>query len=168
MNKLLTVTLALGLTTLLMAKPNIDNTEHHANLAKMAGEKGIFAQHEMFPKDYFLISKNLPFSIGLTLHHPESSTLELSKEQIDTLLKIKGDTMPVVIKAAKKIKALELSLMNNMIKGTKATQMDEAVDKIAKLKSSLTKEHLKCIESVRNVLDDKQRKVLLGYAAKKM
>ena len=98
MNKILTISLALGLATLLMAKPNIDNAGQHANLAKMAGEKGLFAQHEMFPKDYFLISKNLPFSIGLTLHHPESSTLELSKEQIDALLKIKGDTMPLVIK----------------------------------------------------------------------
>ena len=168
MNKLLTITLALGVTTLLMAKPNIDNADHHANLAKLAGEKGLFAQHEMFPKDYFLISKNLPFSIGLTLHHPESSTLGLSKEQIDALLKIKGDTMPLVIKGAKEVKALELALSDKMLKGAKATDMHNAVDKIAKLKSALTKAHLKCIESVRIILTEDQRKTLLGYAGKKM
>ena len=168
MNKLLSIYLVLGLSTVLMAKPNIPNEEHHANLAKMAGEKGIFAQDEIFPKDYFLIPKNLPYSIGLTLHHPESSTLGLSKEQIDALLKIKGDTMPLVIKAAKEIKALELALADKMVKGAKASDMSDAVDEIAKLKSALTKIHLKCIEAVRNVLDEQQRKILLGYVSKKM
>ena len=168
MNKIISISLALGLSTVLMAKPNIPNEGHHAMQAKMAGEKGIFAQHEMFPKDYFLISKNLPYSIGLTLHHPESSTLELSKEQIETLLKIKGDTMPLVIKAAKEIKTLELALTDKMLKGAKASDMGGAVDEIAKLKSALTKMHLKCIEAVRNVLDEKQRKTLLGYASKKI
>lgn len=168
MNKLLTIGLTLGLSIVLMAKPNIANTEHHANLEKMAGEKGMFAQHEAFPKDYFLISKNLPFSIGLTLHHPESSTLGLSKKQTDALLTIKGNTIPMVIKAAKEIKALELTLSDKMVKGAKASTMHDAVDEIAKLKAALTKAHLKCIESARAILTDTQRKTLLGYAGKNM
>ena len=55
-----------------------------------------------------------------------------------------------------------------MVRGSKASDMGGAVDEIAKLKSALTKMHLKCIETVRNVLDEKQRKTLLGYASKKM
>jgi len=168
MNKLITISLVLGLSTVLLAKPNIPNEGHHAKLAKMAGEKGIFAQDEVFPKDYFLINKNLPFSIGLTLHHPESSTLALSKEQIAKLLEIKGSTLPIVIKLAKEIKAHELTLTDKMIKGAKASEMDDAVEHIAKEKVMLTKAHLKCIEAVRNVLDEKQRKTLLGYASKEM
>lgn len=168
MRKIVTIGLALGLATALMAKPNIPNTEHHANLAKIAGEKGLFAPHEVFPKDYFLISKNLPFSVGLTLHHPESSTLELTKEQIAKIQEIKGTTMPVVIKSAKEIKALELALSDKMVKGVKAADLGAEVNKIATLKAALTKAHLKCIESVREVLTEKQRKILLSYASKKM
>ncbi len=168
MKRIVTAGLALGLATVLMAKPNIDNSEFKVNLSEMAGGKGIFAPNEVFPKDYFLISKNLPFSVGLTLHHPESSTLELTKGQIGKIQEIKGATMPTVIKSAKEIKALELALSDKMVKGAKAEDMGAEVDKIATLKAALTKAHLKCIESVREVLTEKQRKILLGYASKKM
>lgn len=168
MRKIISIGLALGLATALMAKPNIDNSEFKANLSEIAGEKGLFAANEVFPKDYFLINKNLPFSVGLTLHHPESSTLELTKEQIGKIQEIKGATMPTVIKSAKEIKALELALSDKMLKGAKATDMGVEVDKIATLKAALTKAHLKCIEAVREVLTDKQRKILLSYASKKM
>ena len=166
MTKIATISLALGLATSLMAKPNIDNTEFKANIIEISGEKGVFAPNEVFPKDYFLISKNLPFSVGLTLHHPESSTLELTKEQMAKIEEIKGSTMPAVIKSAKEIKALELALSDKMVKGAKAEDLGAEVDKIAAMKASLTKAHLKCIESVREVLTEKQRKILLSYAGK--
>lgn len=168
MTKIVSIGLALGLATVLMAKPNIDNSEFKANLSEIAGEKGVFAPNEVFPKDYFLIGKNLPFSVGLTLHHPESSTLELTKEQIAKIQDVKSVTMPVVIKSAKEIKAFELTLSDKMVKGAKATEMGAEVDKIATLKAALTKAHLTCIESVRNILTEKQRKILLSYAGKKM
>ena len=168
MKRIVAVSLALGLATVLMAKPNIDNSEFKANLSEIAGEKGLFAPNEVFPKDYFLINKNLPFSVGLTLHHPESSTLELTKEQIGKIQEIKAATMPTVIKSAKEIKALELALSDKMVKGAKAEEMGAEVDTIATLKAALTKAHLKCIESVREVLTEKQRKTLLSYASKKM
>ncbi len=168
MTKIVMVSLALGLATTLMAKPNIDNLEFKASITELAGEKGVFAQNEVFPKDYFLISKNLPFSVGLTLHHPESSSLNLTKEQINKIVGIKGNTMPTVIKSAKEIKALELALSGKMVKGAKAEEMRGDVDKIAALKASLTKVHLKCIESVREILTPEQRKILLSYAGKKM
>lgn len=167
MKRVVTIGLALGLATALMAKPNIDNSEAKANLTEIAGKKGMFAPHEVFPKDYFLISKNLPFLVSLTLHHPESSTLELTKEQIDKIQEIKGATVPVVIKSAKKIKALELALSDKMIKGAKASDMGKEVDKIAALKAALTKAHLKCIQSVIEVLTKKQREMLLSYAGKR-
>ncbi len=172
MKKLISTTVALslavGMTTALMAKPNIDNSGMKENIAKMAGEKGMFVKHEAFPKDYFLISKSLPFAVGLTLHHPRSSELNLSKTQIEQIQKIKGDTIPVVIQAAKEIKALEISLAKRMMDGAKAADESKAVDTIASKKAALTKNHLNCIEKVRAILNPEQRKTLLTYAGAKM
>ncbi len=168
MRKIITISLALGLATALVAKPNIPIGDMKANLAKIAGEKGHFAKHEMFPKDYFLIPKNLPFLAGLTLHHPMSSTLELTKEQIDKIQVIKGNTMPIVIKDALAIKALELELREMIKNGAKASELDVAVDKIGALKIALTKKHLACIKSIREILIPEQRKKVAAYAGKKM
>ena len=167
MKKMITISLLIGaLSSSLMAKPNIDPTNMKASLVQMAGEKGVFAQNEMFPKDYFLISKNLPFLVGLTLHHPMSSDLNLSKEQIEKIQMIKGKLMPDIINSAKKIKAMEIKLSKDMMSGQKATDMLTAVDKIGALKTALTKEHLKCIESVLAILTEDQKKKLLEYAGK--
>ena len=163
MRKIITVSLALGLSTILMAKANIDNSAFKASLSKIAGEKGVFAQNEVFPKDYFLISKNLPFLVGLTLHHPMSSTLELSKEQIEKIQTIKSDTMPTVIKSVKEIKALELALSDKIYKDAKAEDLSKEVEKIGSLKVALTKAHLDCIEAVREVLTPVQREKILTY-----
>ena len=168
MRKIITVSLVLGLATALMAKPNVPIGDMKANLAKMAGEKSIFASHEVFPKDYFLIPKNLPFLAGLTLHHPMSSTLELTKEQIEKIQTIKGDTMPVVIKDALEIKALELKLHGLIDKEVKDEELNAAIDKIGALKIALTKKHLVCIKSIRDILTPPQRKKLEAYAGKKM
>ncbi len=167
MRKIITVSLVIGLATALVAKPNLPMGDMKAKIAKMAGEKGVFTKHEVFPKDYFLIPKNLPFLAGLTLHHPMSSTLNLSDEQLQKIVAIKKNTVPLVLKAAKKIKALELELVDKTINETKASDMAADVDKIAALKAELTKMHLVCIESVRAILDEKQRKTLFSYATAK-
>ncbi|MEA2091028.1 MAG: hypothetical protein U9O83_01530 [Campylobacterota bacterium] len=168
MKKIITLSLAVGVTTALIAKPNIDNSGMKENIAKMAGEKGMFVKHEAFPKDYFLISKSLPFAVGLTLHHPRSSELGLSKEQLEKIQKIKGDTIPVVIESAKKIKKLELALSKRMMDGAKAEDEHKAVYEIASKKAELTNHHIRCIEKVRAILTPKQRKILLSYAGAKM
>ncbi len=136
-------------------------------IAQAAGAKGVFAPNENFPKDYFLISKNLPFLVGYSLHHPQSSTLNLSQEQIDKILAVKKVTVPKVLKMAKRIKTLELKLADNMqSKDVDVEAQYPLVDEIAQLKTQLTKAHLKCIKSVRNILTDKQFETLKNYVAK--
>ena len=164
MTKILTLSLAVGVSTVLMAKPNIDNSGMKAKIIKMAGEKGVFVQNEVFPKDYFLISKSLPFLVSLTLHHPKSSELNLSKKQIEIILEIKTNTIPITRKSAKKIKKLELALSKRMFNGAKAKDEYKAVDEIAKQKAGLTKQHIRCIEQVRAIFSPKQREILLSYA----
>ena len=170
MKKIITVTLALGLTSLLMAEANIpvDKKAMRAKTAKIAGETSPFNKQENFPKEYFLIPKNLPFALGLVLHHPQSSTLGLSKEQIATLVKMKEDKKPAIIQSAKAIKGLELKLLEvletNEGNQTKVSEeMSKLVDEIASKKASLTKAHLQCIIEVQNVLTKEQREKVSAY-----
>lgn len=140
----------------------------HDKLAKVAGEKGIFSPNENFPKDYFLVPRNLPFMVGYTLHHPQSSTLNLSQEQINKILTIKEATVPEVIKMAKKIKGLELELAKNMeSKSVDIKAQYPLINEIAKQKAELTKAHIKCIKEVRNILTDKQFETLKNYVSSK-
>ena len=167
MKKAIALSLVLGLVTGLMAKPNVPMGDMKAKMAKMAGESSPFNHNENFPKDYFLIPKNLPFLVGLTLHHPMSSTLGLSKEQIEKIAKIKKDTVPEVLKSAKEIKTLELKLVEMIRNEAPVTELDTTVDKIAAMKAALTKKHLRCIKAVRAVLSKEQRKKVFAYASAK-
>jgi len=170
MKKIVTLTLALGLTSLLMAEANIplDKKAMRAKVAKIAGEPSPFNRNENFPKEYFLIPKNLPFALGLVLHHPQSSTLGLTKEQIATLVQIKKDKKPAIIKSAKAIKDLEMKLLNllesNEGNQTKVSdEMSKLVDEIASKKAELTKAHLQCVIDVQNVLTKEQREKVGVY-----
>lgn len=174
MKKIITITLALGLSSLLMADANvpIDKKFMKAKMVEIAGETSKFNPNENFPKEYFLIPKNLPFALGLVLHHPQSSTLGLSKEQIEKLVNLKKEKKPLIIKGAKEIKALELSLVklleSNEGNRTKVTkEMSELVDTIATKKAELTKAHLQCIIDVQNVLTKEQREKVGAYAGVK-
>ncbi|MCH9814749.1 MAG: hypothetical protein K0U47_12495 [Epsilonproteobacteria bacterium] len=168
MKKVIVMSVALGLVTWLVAKtPTHTEDNLKQKIAKMAGEKGRFATHEMFPKDYFLISKNLPFVMGLVLNHPQSSTLELSDDQKKTLKAIKEKTVPIVLKEAKAIKTLELALADKIVKGAKAADLSAEVEKIGALKIALTKKHLVCIEKSLAILTPKQLDKMMQYAGKK-
>ena len=170
MKKIVTLTLALGLISLLMAEANIplDKKAMKAKIEKIAGEVSPFNKNENFPKEYFLIPKNLPFALGLVLHHPESSTLGLTKEQIAKLVQMKKDKKPAIIKSAKAVKGLELKLLglleNNEGNQTKVSdEMSKLVDDIASKKAELTKAHLQCIIDVQNVLTKEQREKVGAY-----
>jgi Spy/CpxP family protein refolding chaperone len=174
MKKIVTLTLALGLTSLLMAEANIplDKKAMKAKIEKISGEVSPFNKHENFPKEYFLIPKNLPFALGLVLHHPQSSTLGLTKEQIATLAQMKKDKTPAIVKSAKTIKGLELKLLglleSNEGNQTKVSdEMSKLVDDIASKKAELTKAHLQCVIEVQNVLTKEQREKVGAYVNKK-
>ena len=170
MKKIIAITLALGFATALMAEANIpmDKKAMKAKMTEMAGEVSPFNKDENFPTDYFLIPKNLPFALGLTLHHPKSSTLGLSKEQIAALAKIKKEKKPSILKLAKEIKAMELSLLSliETDEGSKTEvtkEMSDLVDSIAKKKATLTKGHIQCIIEVQNILTKEQREKVGTY-----
>ena len=170
MKKMISTLVILGLTSVLMADANVpmDRKAMKAKMTEMAGESSKFNKHELFPKEYFLIPKNLPYALGLVLHHPQSSTLGLSKEKIEKLVKMKQEKKPLILKAAKEIKALELSLVkmleSNEANRTKVTkEMSHLVDQIAKKKATLTKAHLQCIIDVQNELTKEQREKVGAY-----
>lgn len=148
-----------------VGNPDQERSKFKAKLEKMAGPPGPFANAEDFPKDYFLIPRNLPFMVGLALHHPMSKTLDLNDEQIDKIQAIKASTVPAVIASAKKTKELELELARRVINGEDFDALMPMVEEISGLRTALTKKHLRCIRQVHNVLTDSQYKKLLAYAA---
>jgi hypothetical protein len=164
LKKIISITLALGLVSTLFAEPNVplDMEKVKEKMSKVAGEVSPFNKNENFPKDYFLIPKNLPFAIGITLHHPRSSELGLSKEQIEKILELKKSKMGAIVKSAKEIKGLEFKLLS-MLEAQEGKvkevtkEMNDLVDEIAKKKAELTKGHLQCVVEVQNILTKEQR-----------
>ncbi|KIM02515.1 MAG: hypothetical protein KU28_12215 [Sulfurovum sp. PC08-66] len=156
-------------TTVANAQPNIDPAQFKGKISEAAGKVGQFAiKGEDFPKDYFLVSSNLPFLVGLSLHHPQSSTLKLSKEQLEAIDKIKNQTVPEVLKVSKKIKNLELQIAQSIAIDSQTPESQYAtLEEIAQLRLSLSKEHLKCIKDVRAILTKEQYEILLGYGSNK-
>lgn len=135
-------------------------------MEKMAGPAGPFTTKENFPKDYFLMPKNLPYLVGMTLYDSSSANLNLSKEQIEAILKIKDELMSKAAKKALVIKNLELEMMKEVsfkLNSKKATELYSDVDEIAKLRAELTKIHLDCIEKVKAVLTPEQFEEMLDY-----
>ncbi|RLA72354.1 MAG: hypothetical protein DRG24_03220 [Epsilonproteobacteria bacterium] len=150
------------------AKPNLPPpVEDMVKLKKLAGGTGPFTAKESFPKSYFLMPQNLPYLIGLALYHPASSEINLSKKQLETLLKLKKDLTPAIIEKALKIKKLELEVVEAVAlkyQAVKAETLYSKIDEIASLQASLTKSHLICIEKVKAVLTEEQYEELLDYA----
>jgi len=160
------------LATGAIAKPNLPPPiQDVVKMEKMAGDAGPFTAKENFPKGYLLITKNLPFLVGLSLYDSSSSNLELSKKQIDELVNIKNTLMPQLAKTALVIKKLELEIVNAIAlkhNVVKAETFYAHVDKIAKLRADMTKAHLRCIEHVKAILTDEQYEELLDYGVVNM
>ena len=161
--------LALLLSGNAMADANLEkNPENVKKLQKAAGEKSPYyrAKKEVFPKDYFLVSQNLPFLVGVTLFHPNSDTLKLEKKQLDALVEMKNTTVPAAVKMAKKIKTMELELAKATLEDKKEPKsLYELVEKISTARAELTKAHLACIHKVQSILSDEQYATLLKLAS---
>ncbi len=168
---LLATALVMALSTSSMAKPNMEkNPEGMKKLQAMAGEMSPYyrAKKEVFPKDYFLVSQNLPFLVGTALFHPDSDKLNLTKEQLAKLAEMKKTIVPVSAKMAKEVKAMELELAKAIIDERKTPESQkELVEKIAAAKTKMTMAHLDCIHTVQNLLSKEQFATLLKLASHK-
>ncbi len=160
--------LVLGLGVEGFCEPVVDKGDFASKLKKASGEQGQFVVgRDNFPKSYFLVPQNLPFLVGLSIYHPKSSTLGLSKEQIEEIEKVRDGTVPAILKKARKIKDLELKLAQNIAIDTNTAQSQYGlVDQIGRLRTELTKSHLTCITHMREILSKEQYKKLLVYATK--
>ena len=168
MKKQIIIGLALLLSGVAMADANLEkNPESIKKLQKVAGEKSPYyrAEKEAFPKDYFLVSQNLPFLVGISLFHPNSDSLKLDKKQLEAIIESKNITVPVVIKMAKQIKTMELELTKATLEDKKTPEsLNKLVEKISKARTELTKAHLKCIHNIQKILSDEQYATLLKLA----
>ena len=141
-------------------------TQHKEQLMAAVTAKGVYAQYDRWPKDYFLIPQNLPFMVGLSLYYPGNAALELSQEQKTAVHAIRNRTVPAVLVMADAIKKKELELAEKLVvQKSNPEKLYEQVDEIAVMRANLTKAHMACIHDVQNVLDEKQYAVLLKVAA---
>jgi len=161
----------LALTSSLVAKPNMEKSpEGMKKLAAMAGEVGPYfrGKKEVFPKDYFLVDRNLPFLVGAALFHPQSDTLNLKPEQLKKLAEMKKTIVPASAKMAKEVKAMELELARAIVVDKKSPEsLNDLVDKIAKAKADMTKAHLNCIHDVQQLLTPEQFNQLIKLVSHK-
>ena len=189
MKKIISLSLVLGLSSLLMAevvvppkkelgivsipsdKANVplDKKAMQEKILLKAGKPSPFNKNENFPNEYFLIPKNLPFALDLVLDHPKSSTLKLTEKQMKTLVKMKEEKTPEIVKSAKRIKNLELKILELLEEdeGNQTSVSHEIamiVNEIADKKADLTVEHLQCILDVQNILTKEQREKVTAYA----
>ena len=168
---MITAALLMGLTTFGMAKANMEKSpEGMKKLAAMAGDMSPYyrVQKEDFPKDYFLVSQNLPFLVGTALFHPNSDTLKLSKEQLTKLAEMKKTIVPISAKMAKEVKVMELELAKAIVAERKDPKTQKAlVEKISDAKENMTMAHLDCIHTVQNLLSKEQFEILLKLASHK-
>ncbi len=169
---ILFISTSLLFTSNSIAKPNLPPPiADVVKMEKIAGDPGPFTVKEEFPKGYLLITKNLPFLVGLSLYNSNSSDLELSKKQIDALLNIKKTVMPAMAKIALKVKKLELEIVNELTlkhNDVKPESFFDKVDEMAKLRANLTKSHLRCIAKVKTILTAEQYEELLDYGVVNM
>jgi len=158
-----------ALSSTVVAKPNMEKSpEGTKKLIELAGEKSPYyrTKKEDFPKDYFLVSQNLPYLVGTALFHPESDTLKLTAEQFKTLREMKRTIVPVSAKMAKTVKTMELKLASEIVENRKdPKELGELVEKIAKTKTEMTKAHLDCIHTVQKLLTPEQFDILVELAS---
>ena len=168
----LTILTCMFLTSNMVAESNLQPPiADFMKAQEIAGEAGAFVSKENFPKDYFLIPKNLPFLVGLALFDPNSSNLELKQSQIDELVEFRKNAFPKLVKMAKKIKTIEMTIVDEIALKYDSKEADllfKKVDEIAKLRADMTKSHLKCIQKVKSILTPEQYEELLDYGVVNM
>ena len=107
----------------------------------------------------FLIkSPNLPHMTKLIMKNWDNADLNLTKEQKEKLLLIRKETMGGVKKIKQAIQPLESEIVNF---DNNLTKVAPKVKEVAKLKADATLLHLKCIKNTKEVLNEKQLKMLL-------
>ena len=107
----------------------------------------------------FLIkSPNLPHMTRLIMKNWDNADLNLTKEQKEKLLVIRKETMGGVKNIKQAIQPLESEIVNF---DNNLTKVAPKVKEVAKLKADATLLHLKCIKNTKEVLNEKQLKMLL-------
>ncbi|MBT8349028.1 MAG: hypothetical protein HKP62_06260 [Sulfurovum sp.] len=113
----------------------------------------------------FLINKEaLPHMTKLLVKHWDKEALGLSDEQKKKLLVIRQHTIGEVQKAKRKIDTLETEIMEALFMDDESPKnLENNVDQLAKLKSSVTKVHIQCIFKTLEILDEEQVEFLLPF-----
>jgi len=114
---------------------------------------------EDVPKRYFLVSFRLPFFIGVGVKH--SDEIGFSQEKIKNLKKLMQEIKPQVVHYGTEAKKIELELVEKYVEeGATLEDVEELVEKLVQVKTTMQKLHINCINRVREITGDKFDKLL--------
>ena len=107
----------------------------------------------------FLINGKMPHLTKLVMKHWDD--LNLTKEQKDSLKKVREETMGAIKELKPQIIKLENEIAQETLIGSKPDSLKQKVDMVAKLKAEATITHIKCIYNTKRILNQDQLKLLI-------
>lgn len=109
----------------------------------------------------FLITGKMPHVTKKIKQNWDDKELALKDAQKEKLLKVRSETMGAVMKLIEEISLLEDEVAKATMLGEKPESLKDKVEQISKLKAKATIVHINCIYNTKNILDEKQFKMLL-------
>lgn len=110
----------------------------------------------------FLITGKMPHVTKKIKLNWDNKELALRDAQKQKLLKVRSETMGIVMKLIGEISLLEDEVAKATMLGAKSESLKEKIEQISKLKTKATIVHIDCIYNTKNILDEKQFEILLG------
>ncbi len=104
----------------------------------------------------FLIKHGLPHYTKILMKNWDDPRLGLTEEQKNKLLQVRKETIGTIKKLKPQIKALTQEIVKAAKEGTKASELQDKVNKLASLEAEATMTHLKCIEETKAILKPEQ------------
>ncbi|MCF6310430.1 MAG: hypothetical protein L3J19_08200 [Sulfurimonas sp.] len=108
----------------------------------------------------FLILGKIPHYTGTIKANWDNKELNFTQQQREKLLKVRKDTLRIVMGLKKKLALLEKEVAEKIMSGSKPKELFDIVNKIAKYKIKATKAHLKCVYRTKKILTKEQLEVL--------
>ena len=114
----------------------------------------------LFARPPFLSQGLIPHYTKKIAQNWNDTFLELTNEQKPKLKKVREDTMKNLGKIKKLLEPLEIQLAKKITTGSKPQELQNIVNKIAKLKSKATMIHLRCVYNTQKILTKDQLDML--------
>lgn len=116
--------------------------------------------HAAGPGAPFLILGKIPHYTGTIKANWDNKELNFTQKQREELLKVRKDTLRIVMGLKEKLAPLEKEVAQKIMSGSKPEELVDTVNQIATYKVQATTAHLKCVYRTKKILTKEQLEVL--------